>query len=250
MKRLNELALFSGGGGGILGGKLLGWSTLVAVEISPYAREVLLARQRDGCLYPFPIWDNVATFDGKPWKGTIDVITGGFPCVDVSHFGSRSERLGIKGKRSGLWFQMARIVREVGPAYVLVENTPQIRYRGLDIIIQDLTEMGYDCAWDIFSGKEVGAPHDRKRLWCLARHPDRAHACEVEEVQGKDPELVRGGWWTKECESRISRVADGIPNQLDRFSLIGNGQIPIVAATAFRELRKGILRTIDSMLTI
>ena len=225
----------------MLGGRLLGWSTRAAVEINSYARESLLARQRDGCLERFPIWDDVKTFKGKEWRGSIDIVTGGFPCVDVSHFGSRSERLGINGERSGLWFEMRRIVEEVRPAYVFVENTPQIRYRGLDKIVQDLTKMGFDCAWDIFSGKEMGAPHDRKRLWCLARNPDRAYACEIKEVQGENPELVRGRWWTKECESGISRMADGVPNQLDRFSLIGNGQIPIVAAFAFETLRKGII---------
>lgn len=239
--RLRELALFSGGGGGILGSKLLGWTTRVAVEIDAFAREVLIARQRDGCLGLFPIWDDVSTFKGELWRGHIDVVTGGFPCVDVSHFGARSERLGIGGERSGLWFQMARIVDEVGPAYVLVENTPQIRYRGLDRIVQDLAEMGYDCAWDVFSGKEMGAPHDRKRLWCLARHPDRAYACEVEAVQGEDPEPVGTGWWTKERESGIPRMADGVADRVDRFKLVGNGQIPIVAAVAFERLRKGLV---------
>lgn len=79
-----ELALFAGAGGGILGGKLLGWRTVCAVELDAYARRVLLARQRDGCLEPFPIWDDVRTFDGKPWSGKIDVISGGFPCQDIS----------------------------------------------------------------------------------------------------------------------------------------------------------------------
>jgi len=234
---MNELALFSGGGGGILAGCLLGWRTKCAVEINAYARSVLLARQRDGCLDPFPIWDNVETFEGEPWRGSIDIITGGFPCVDVSHFGSRSERLGIKGKRSGLWSQMARIVKEVRPSFVFIENTPQIRYRGLDIVLQDLAEMGFDCAWDIFSAKEFGAPHERKRLWCLARDPNSPYACKVEKVQSKNSEFVGGRWWTKECESRIPRMADGIPNRMDRFFVLGNGQVPIVAYNAFNQLR-------------
>ena len=235
---MNELALFSGGGGGVLGGKLLGWRTRCAVEINPYARSVLLARQRDGCLNPFPIWDNVETFSGEPWRGSIDIVTGGFPCVDVSHFGSRSERLGIKGKRSGLWSHMARIVKEVGPSFVFIENTPQIRYRGLDIVIQDLAEMGFDCAWDIFSAKEFGAPHERKRLWCLARNPNRPYACKVEKVQSQNSKLIGNSWWTKECESRIPRMANGVANRVDRFYVIGNGQLPIVAYNAFIELRK------------
>lgn len=76
---LNELALFAGGGGGILGSILLGWCTVCAVEIDPYCREVLLSRQRDGCLEPFPIWDDIKTFEGRLWRGHVDIVTGGFP---------------------------------------------------------------------------------------------------------------------------------------------------------------------------
>ena len=81
---LRELALFAGAGGGILGGILLGWRTVCAVEIDAYCRHVLLARQRDGILDRFPIWDDVCTFDGRPWRGSVDVISGGFPCQDIS----------------------------------------------------------------------------------------------------------------------------------------------------------------------
>ena len=84
---MNELALFAGAGGGILGGHLLGWRTVCAVEWDAYAASVLVARQNDRCLPPFPIWDDVQTFDGRPWKGVIDVISGGFPCQDISSAG-------------------------------------------------------------------------------------------------------------------------------------------------------------------
>jgi DNA (cytosine-5)-methyltransferase 1 len=80
---MNELHLFAGAGGGILGGILLGHTTVCAVEIEPYPRKVLLQRQRDGILPKFPIWDDVCTFDGKPWRGSVDVICGGFPCQDI-----------------------------------------------------------------------------------------------------------------------------------------------------------------------
>tara|TARA_Y100001973_G_scaffold105998_1_gene181435 strand:- start:8113 stop:8409 length:297 start_codon:yes stop_codon:yes gene_type:complete len=86
---MNELALFAGAGGGILGGALLGWRTRCAVEVDAYARSVLLARQRDGFLDRFPIWDDIRTFDGKPWMGTVDVVSGGFPCQDISSAGKR-----------------------------------------------------------------------------------------------------------------------------------------------------------------
>lgn len=116
---MNELALFAGAGGGILGGKLLGWRTVCAVEFNSYCQRVLLARQRDGFLPRFPIWDNVETFDGKPWRGHIDVVSGGFPCTDISSAGRGA---GIEGKQSGLWKHMARIVGEVRPRYVFVQT--------------------------------------------------------------------------------------------------------------------------------
>jgi len=81
---MNELALFAGAGGGILGGKLLGWRTVCAVEWEQYPACVLAARQNDGLLPPFPIWDDVQTFDGKPWREIVDVVSGGFPCQDIS----------------------------------------------------------------------------------------------------------------------------------------------------------------------
>ena len=95
---MNELALFAGAGGGILGGKLLGWRTVCAVENDEHARNVLVARQNDGSLEPFPIWDDVRTFDGKPWRGRIDVISGGFPCQDISSAGKGA---GITGQMQG-----------------------------------------------------------------------------------------------------------------------------------------------------
>ena len=110
---MRELALFAGAGGGILGGRMLGWRTVCAVEIADYPRRVLLQRQQDGVLGQFPIWDDVTTFDGTAWRGKVDVISGGFPCQDISCVG---KGLGIEsGKRSGLWKEYARIIREVRP---------------------------------------------------------------------------------------------------------------------------------------
>ena len=111
---MNELALFAGAGGGILGGHLLGWRTVCAVEFAAYPRRVLLARQRDGMLPRFPIWDDVRTFDGKPWRGKVDVVSGGFPCTDISAAGKGA---GIEGEHSGLWGEMARIIGEVRPRF-------------------------------------------------------------------------------------------------------------------------------------
>jgi DNA (cytosine-5)-methyltransferase 1 len=120
---VNELALFAGAGGGILGGKLLGWRTVCAVEWEPYAAAVLCARQNDGILAPFPIWDDVRTFDGRPWRGRVDVVSGGFPCQDISVAGKGD---GLDGERSGLWSEMARIIGEVQPRFAFVEDRKSV----------------------------------------------------------------------------------------------------------------------------
>ena len=162
---MNELALFAGAGGGILGGKLLGWRTVCAVEWEPYAASVLLARQNDGILPPFPIWDDVQTFDGRPWEGVVDVISGGFPCQDIASNGKGD---GISGSRSGLWKEMARVVGEVRPQYVFVENSPMLTRRGLGTVLGDLAKMGFNAEWGVVSAAEVGAHHKRSRIWIVA----------------------------------------------------------------------------------
>jgi DNA (cytosine-5)-methyltransferase 1 len=245
MEALNELALFAGGGGGILGGKLLGWRTRCAVEIDPYCREILFARQRDGILEPFPIWDDVCTFDGKPWRGHIDIITGGFPCQDISLAGKGA---GIEGERSGLWHEFARIIHEVRPRYAFVENSPALLVRGIDRVLGDLAEMGYDAEWCVLGAGDVGAPHIRKRIWILAYSNSHEHQGDPYERggQGESPGIAvlsantcgqrlpqseqetifregRGheGGTTSQCDrgptqSRICRISNGLAVQLDR----------------------------------
>lgn len=162
---MNELALFAGAGGGILGGHLLGWRTVCAVEWEPYAASVLAQRQNDGLLPPFPIWDDVQTFDGRPWRGIVDVVSGGFPCQDISVAGKGA---GISGERSGMWAHMARIVGEVRPRHVFVENSPALVTRGLGRVLGDLAALGYDCRWTVLGAADVGAPHQRDRFWLVA----------------------------------------------------------------------------------
>ena len=164
---MNELALFAGAGGGILGGHLLGWRTVCAVEWEPYPASILCARQNDKVLPSFPIWDDVQTFDGQPWRGIVDVVSGGFPCQDISIAGRGD---GLDGERSSMWKHMARIVGQVRPQYVYVENSPMLLVRGLDRVLADLTTLGYDARWGIVSAADVGAPHQRERIWIVA-HP-------------------------------------------------------------------------------
>lgn len=277
---MRELALFAGAGGGILGGRLLGWRTICAVELDAYARRVLLARQRDGQLERFPIWDDVRTFDGHPWRGAVDVISGGFPCQDISSAGNGA---GLQGSKSGLWREMARVICEVGPRYVFVENSPMLTFRGLDVVLGDLASMGYDARWGVLGARHVGAPHRRDRIWIAARYADgdgqpveplddeaprmpgvgHAYRKGLEGQPGHDlPEARRegkagpppaaglphgegaqwgsGGSWY-EAQPSVGCVADGVANRVDRLRALGNGQVPAVAALAWKTLTQGWL---------
>lgn len=168
-------------GGGILGSKLLGCRCVAACEIEPYPRDVLLARQRDGHLPNFPVWDDVRTFDGHPWRGLVDIVTGGFPCQDISCAGKGR---GIEGARSGLWSEMFRIICEVRPTLAFVENSNMLTRRGLHKVLADLSEAGYDACWTVLSAGTCGAPHIRRRLWLLAvdRHAYGAVHSALREI--------------------------------------------------------------------
>ncbi len=271
-QNLNELALFAGAGGGILGGKLLGWRTVCAVEWEPYPASVLCARQNDGLLPPFPIWDDVQTFDGKPWRGIVDVVSGGFPCQDISAAGKGA---GIDGERSGMWKHMARVVSEVRPRFVFVENSPMLVTRGLERVIGDLASLGYDAKWTVMGAADVGANHQRDRIWIvgkLANAPELfSNGCDdnsrismerkAQSKFGNDcgqknvsntnlPQQQRGGissgireehayacdsrWW--QIEPDVGRMANGMAFGVDRLKAIGNGQVSLCAATAWRLL--------------
>lgn len=302
---LRELALFAGAGGGILGGKLLGWQTVCAVEWGEYPASVLCARQNEGLLPPFPIWDDVQNFDGRPWRGIVDVVSGGFPCQDISLAGKGA---GIDGERSGMWGHMARIIGEVRPRFAFVENSPALLTRGLGTVLSDLAALGYDCRWTVLGAADVGANHQRNRFWLVAnarggrcgepgegqdQQPGRTQAVgasypvadtagiRVEEwmrqngessarksskgraeVGGGGEELAdtsdqglpqpeqiepRGArrwqegraaaersWWATEPD--VDRVVNGLAARVDRLKAIGNGQVPLCAATAWRML--------------
>jgi DNA (cytosine-5)-methyltransferase 1 len=327
---LNELALFAGAGGGILGGKLLGWRTVCAVEWEAYPASVLCARQNDGLLPPFPIWDDVQTFDGKPWRGIVDVISGGFPCQDISAAGKGA---GIDGERSGMWGEMARIIHEVRPRFVFVENSPILTSRGLGRVLGDLASMGFNAKWGVLGAADVGANHQRDRIWIVGTNmaypkmsndpasknqighrkgsqgefrrscgiegevynpngiaskvggndfaneaiggkrdndhrrsrsndwgkPDAkkneklANTCEIRPCSKEAKQRmardrfaecgVDRDWWQREpdyvprtTERKMGGVADGLASRVDRLKAIGNGQVPLCAATAWRIL--------------
>jgi DNA (cytosine-5)-methyltransferase 1 len=185
---MNELALFAGAGGGILGGHLLGWRTVCAVEWESYPASVLCARQNDGLLPPFPIWDDVQTFDGKPWRGIVDVISGGFPCQDISAAG---KGVGIDGERSGMWGEMARIIHEVQPRFVFVENSPMLTSRGLGRVLGDLASMGFDARWGVLGAADIGANHQRDRIWIVSRWKGNLPHAQHDRIR----------WWEQQQKS-------------------------------------------------
>lgn len=169
--------LFAGAGGGLLADLLVGVRPVCAVEIEPYPQRVLAKR------FPgLPVWDDVRTFRADnpecaaafAWmRGHAAelAICGGFPCQDISSAGKGA---GVEnGERSGLWREFARILREVRPRFVFVENSPMLVSRGLGIVLGDLAALGYDALWHVLAASDVGARHERDRIWIAGRLADR-----------------------------------------------------------------------------
>ena len=258
---VNELALFAGAGGGILGAHLLGWRTVCAVEKEPYCREVLLRRQQDGVLPLFPIWDDCSTFDGNAWSGIVDVVTAGFPCQPFSVAGKQAAG---DDERNG-WPATLRIISEVGPRFVLLENVPGLLSAGngyLGQVLGDLAEIGYDSVWDCFPASAIGAPHERDRLWVLGypnsqgqpaitKH-DEAPRVSQDALSDTDStqrqrrglplrapaqhaDTGSAGWW--QTEPAVGRVVDGLAHRMDRLKALGNGQVASVVPFAWHQLR-------------
>jgi site-specific DNA-cytosine methylase len=173
---LRAIELFAGAGGGILAGEILGWQTVLAVEVDEYARDVLVARQNDKCLAPFPIFGgDIRDFDARPWRGCVDVVAGGFPCTEVSAAGTRT---GLQGESSGLWEEFRRTLCQSRPEWAFVENVPNLTAcpgrdgeRGLGTVLLDLAALGFDVAWGVLGAFEsVGAPHKRDRIWIVGHN--------------------------------------------------------------------------------
>ena len=228
---MRVLHLFAGGGGGILADMLLGHTPIGAVEIDQYCRELLEARQLDGSLPHFPIHDDVTTFDGRPWRGRTDVVAGGFPCQDLSVAGSGA---GLDGEQSGLWFEMRRVIREVEPRYVFVENVPGLLVRGMDRVLGDLADLGFDAEWEVLSAADVGAPHLRRRVWILAAHPDRCAVWHDSDADGRRREEQRLEELTGKLRT-CRRFADGFREAREQ-------QHPEVVAARMADARRARLQ--------
>ena len=243
--KLNTFHLFAGAGGGILADLLLGHNPIGACEIEPYPRDVLLARQRDGILPSFPIWDDICTLNGGLWRGAVDVVSGGFPCQDISPARSNSKTngktQGLAGAKSGLWSQMARVIMEMSPTFAFIENSPNLRTKGLVTVLQDLDSLGYNTRRIVIGSGHINADHHRKRMWILAHAnlPQRERGCIPSGIHQSYTYTCGTDW--RESESRLERVKDGMDNRVDRLKAIGNGQDCRVAATAFNILTRGLL---------
>jgi DNA (cytosine-5)-methyltransferase 1 len=163
MADMNVLDLFSGIGGFSLGLERAGFRTVAFCEIEPYARRVLAEHWPE-----VPCYDDVRTLTAERLKAdgiSVDVICGGFPCQDISVAGRGA---GLAGERSGLWFEYLRIIKEIRPAIVIIENVPVLRSRGLDEVLRGIASIGYDAEWHCIPASAIGAPHRRDRVWIIA----------------------------------------------------------------------------------
>jgi DNA (cytosine-5)-methyltransferase 1 len=176
--KLRTLDLFAGIGGISLGlERTGGFETVGFCEIDKAAQKVLKKHWPN-----VPIFEDVKTLSAKDFNGSIDVITGGFPCQDISLAGKGA---GLAGERSGLWFEYLRLIQEAQPKWVIAENVAALRSRGLDQVLRSLSEIGYDAEWHCIPASAVGAPHRRDRIWIVAypnsndgRHQGSAESCK------------------------------------------------------------------------
>jgi DNA (cytosine-5)-methyltransferase 1 len=239
---LNGLDLFSGIGG--ISIALNRWvKPICYCENDRYAQAVLLSRMQDGSLLRAPIWDDVRTLSKEDFDSIdVDIIYGGFPCQDISIAGNG---VGLDGERSGLFFEIIRLARDLRPRFVFLENVPAISIRGLDRILLELTSLGFDCRWTTLSAAELGAPHLRERWWLLAYamraglSKPRAESATEGARKGPtwdSPELlVQRELWGKP-PSELCRMDDGLPGKTHRLRSLGNAVVPLQARVAFERL--------------
>ena len=248
--KLQLLDLFSGIGGFSLGLERAGFETVAFCEIDPFCRRVLAKHWPE-----VPCYDDVRTLTRERLDadgvGAIDVICGGFPCQDISKAGPRT---GLGGKRSGLWFEFARLIEEIRPRTVIIENVTALRRRGLDVILRFFASIRYDAEWHCVPFADAGAPDLRDRIWVIAypQHTDayvlRSHSEDMhihggaelfnQQVSVAGPVLSalprRGerlgsgtyGQWSP--EPGIRRVAERTPEVVDRLRALGNAVKPII----------------------
>lgn len=244
MGLLTAIDICAGTGIGSWAFKRIGLArTACYIEKDTICQELLQARIKDGSIDDAPIWDDITTFDGKPWRGYVDFIFGGIPCQPWSSIGPRT---GVHDKRN-LWPSFRRLLVQIRPTFALIENVYGfIPFGGLQYILEDIASLGYDAEWDVISAKAVGAHHIRKRIWVVIYKRDVANANCVsdkrwwESIQknksyGDIESLIpdwAGGTWPRPAPAIISdfrRVDYGLPSRIHRISALGNAWVPQVA---------------------
>lgn len=241
MSKLRVLDLFSGIGGFSLGlERTGGFETVAFCEIDPYCRRVL-AKHWPGV----PCHEDITRLDGAQYRGRVDVVCGGFPCQDISSAAARP-RAGLNGARSGLWSEMRRVVGEVRPRLVLVENSADLlvidRGAHARAIFGDLAALGFDAEWHVMGAVAVDAPHERERVWIIAsdanRHSKHGGAVDAEVAEAQEFASdanclapIGAAISRQECrpwpdEPAVSRVAYGVPRQSQRRAALGNSVVP------------------------
>jgi DNA (cytosine-5)-methyltransferase 1 len=238
MTKLRVLDLFSGIGGFSLGlERTGGFETVAFCEIEPFPRKVLAKHWPE-----VPQYDDVRTLTAEVLARdgiAVDVITGGFPCQDLSVAG-KQRGMG-EGTRSGLWSEIVRLIGELRPRYVIVENVAALlagpsEKRGgwFGRVLGDLAECGYDAEWENIPASAVGASHRRERVWVVAYphkvgrqgKPAKSLEWEREVTRQSVRSFAR---WTKRSDlpaSRFCRADDGVPDRVDRLAALGNAVVP------------------------
>lgn len=234
---MNELALFAGAGGGLLASHILGHNIVCAVERDEYCIEVLTQRQNERVLSPFPIWDDICTFDGRPWLGTVDLVSGGFPCQAFS-----SAARGRNLTEKNIWGEMHRVVREVEPKCVFAENVSE---KAIQMASKDLSDDGYKCEYLKLSAKDVGADHERDRFWLLAYTDDYGKLLSTLNAEAQVLQELRNCVW--ETFPDELRVSNGVAFRMDRLKALGNGQVPLVAASAWYLLNEKVKESLKTL---
>ena len=155
----------------------------------------------------------------------VDVICGGFPCQDISTAGKGA---GLAGERSGLWYEFHRIIGEVKPKYAFIENVAALRSKGLDEILRGLTALGYDAEWHCIPASAIGAPHRRDRVWIIAYPNNTSEPTSAvnAETRGLSIVIKNGGWSRWQGQPDDVRMANGLPNGVDRLKALGNAVVP------------------------
>lgn len=238
MRQLTMGSLFAGIGGFDLGFERAGFKTLWQVEIDPYCQKVLAKN--------FPEAERFGDIRecGRNNLKPVDVVCGGFPCQDISLAGNRG---GIEAERSGLWSEYARIIRELRPAYALIENVAALVGFGLERVLCDLAALGFDAEWQVISAADVGALHLRERVWILAssnavsvRPQGIWKAAEESWTWEQFEGLVQAALRLSVPSGSSGGVAYGIPNRTHRLRGLGNAVVPQIPEMFAHRIREAL----------